>query len=1245
EEITDPLFNTIRVKNDYVSLQPYELADPNGVISRVAFDALGAVVATGTIGKNGEGDPMQYFKVPYRYWESVALTDYYHEEGPQRLLDMIQDASAVMLYDLWRGVHLKIRDKTTYTTAPQAVLTFTREEHHSTNTHPIIQTKITYFDGLDRELQTKIQAEPDAQGNPRYIDSGWKIYNNKCKPVRQFEPFYAAFPYYESLEDIYRKKLEGQMGCSSVLFYDPLDRQVCVLHPNYTYEKIKFNAWEEQRFDVNDTVDQHPGNDPDIKGYVEKFLDNPQFCFGNAPAAPYITWADLKGMKDRAVQLSWKHRNTPTVAHLDTLGRAYKTVQTHTIDGAERLEYITTNQFDAEGNVLSVTDPRGVKCFEYQYDMTKRPLVVHSTDAGKKTMIPDVAGLPLWTTDAMQTQILTEYDALRRPTEVWVKKKNDKDYFLAGATVYGEAKSKTSRRGMFRRALQETDYFRGKVWKVYDGAGMVENTSFDFKGNILENKRSLIDSQTITTPEWTLRRSADPLQETSVIQGKNFGWGKTFVTQSAFDALNRVVSVTLPDGTVQQPAYNPSNLLKSVTVQGKPFVEHIAYNAKGQREQITYGNGVITRYTYEQETYRLMHLYSARKNEEVLQDLNYSYDPAGNILEIRDEAVKTIWCNNQQVDGVHQYQYDSLYRLIFATGREHEANNCSDNGTTQRFKKDKCIPLPQNAGNALALRRYAETFAYDPAGNLLLRKRSAGTYSEYDPLMPGSVCNIEQGYAPDSNRIVRSKGMDMHHDANGNLLDLFGEDTMIWDYRNQLVQVRVQVNNKSIDKYAYYQYDAQGNRIRKYNAQNGEERIYIGGYEYYTKGNDTLETVHVMDDKNRMAILEKPNGGKEVVRYQLNNHLGSGTLELAGDDAAHLIAYEEYYAYGGTACFAACDSDEYSLKRYRYSGKERDEESGLYYYGARYYAPWMGRWCSCDPAGAKAGLNTFLFVKNNPIILIDIFGLSDSEYLKDNIKQTVSDISNDTLETGKSIVNGLYDYGKNIGDSLSKGEYSEAIAKSLKVDALADSHLNYTTHGSTNSEAAGLIVGDIIGTNNLMEAYTGEKLNGTQLSELDRNMLAVSGLTKIALTSLSVAGGIQKIGDFVPKHPSNYPKSNIIQHNKLDMIPKSAPGSDTIVLGHYKLSYAVGPNNEIVKGVVNNTLENILMPAAEKLGGKTLSHLPYGLEHMLPSIHSADRIIFFTSSQGLKGLTASEMTLIQSNKALLEKTIFVTGAM
>ena len=153
--------------------------------------------------------------------------------------------------------------------------------------------------------------------------------------------------------------------------------------------------------------------------------------------------------------------------------------------------------------------------------------------------------------------------------------------------------------------------------------------------------------------------------------------------------------------------------------------------------------------------------------------------------------------------------------------------------------------------------------------------------------------------------------------------------------------------------------------------QNGtrkNERIYLGGFEVYREydGNGTSvslerETLHVMDDKQRIALVETRTQGNDgspaqLIRYQFGNHLGSAILEL--DDQAQIISYEEYYPYGSTSYQAGRSAAEVSLKRYRYTGKERDEESGLTIMG-RGITRRGWEVDNCDPAGTAGGMNLY----------------------------------------------------------------------------------------------------------------------------------------------------------------------------------------------------------------------------------------------------------------------------------------------
>jgi len=109
------------------------------------------------------------------------------------------------------------------------------------------------------------------------------------------------------------------------------------------------------------------------------------------------------------------------------------------------------------------------------------------------------------------------------------------------------------------------------------------------------------------------------------------------------------------------------------------------------------------------------------------------------------------------------------------------------------------------------------------------------------------------------------------------------------------------------------------------------------------------------------------------IRYQYDNHLGSACLEL--DTTANMISYEEYHPFGTTSYRSGSSEVEVSLKRYKYVGKERDEETGLYYYGARYYAGWIARFVSVDPLQEKyPELTPFQYASNRPITMIDVDG-------------------------------------------------------------------------------------------------------------------------------------------------------------------------------------------------------------------------------------------------------------------------------
>ena len=207
-----------------------------------------------------------------------------------------------------------------------------------------------------------------------------------------------------------------------------------------------------------------------------------------------------------------------------------------------------------------------------------------------------------------------------------------------------------------------------------------------------------------------------------------------------------------------------------------------------------------------------------------------------------------------------------------------------------------------------------------------------------------------------------------------------------WDYADRMHHAPLLGTAGDV----FFTYDGAGQRVRKVlrpgtGSTTLTERIYIGGWETFrSRSGGTItspvtteiQTLHVMDDKRRIAMVEIKITASSTTgplwRFQLTNLIDSAVMEL--DPQGRVISYEEYHPYGSTAFRSSDASSEVSPKRYRFTGKERDEETGLYYHGARYYIPWLGRWTAADPAGFVDGPNLYLYASANPITLSDPSG-------------------------------------------------------------------------------------------------------------------------------------------------------------------------------------------------------------------------------------------------------------------------------
>jgi RHS repeat-associated protein len=1029
---------------DYRVLQPQLVMDPNRNRSAVIFDALGLIVGTAMMGKPEEslGDLLDGFIADL---PDAVVQD--HLTNP--LVDphaILQEATTRLVYDL------SAYQRTQAQPNPQAAVIYTlARETHSADLALAQRSKIqhtfSYTDGFAREIQKKTQAEPgpaprrDGDGkimltpdgqpeltasdvNPRWVGSGWMVFNNKRKPVRQYEPFFT---------DTHHFEFDLKIGVSPVLFYDPAERVVATLHPNHTWEKIVFNSWRRESFDTNDCVlIADPRADADVGDFFRRL---PQAEFlpswhalrtdpANALAASQ-KWPDpaARDAEKLAAEKSAVHAGTPAVFHADPLGRAFLTIAhnrfkySNTPPADPPLEefHSTRVRFDIAGNEREVIDAQGRGVSRYHYDVPGNRIHQANMEAGERWMLNDATGKKLYAWDSRGQRLRTSYDPLRRPADLLLQAGADVE-MVVERSVYGES-----------RPMPEASNLRGQRFQILDQAGAVANASYDFKGNLLRSQRQLARS---VGPDVGRPAYSTSVDWSGVVQFE----AETFSTAIRYDALNRPTQSIAPHSdqpgakiNVIQPVYNDANLLEQVHVwlnqDAEPVtvldptsadlhaVTDIDYNAKGQRTRIdqdTVDSGRISAsYIYDGETFRLTNLYTRRGVDPLtragmgfpgdcenplpppatiaapenppqgkgcgLQNLHYSYDPAGNVTSIRDDAQQPVYFRNQRVTASAYYTYDATYRLIEASGREHLGQ--AGGSPIAHSYNDVLRTRVPHPGDGNAMGTYLERYVYDLAGNLLeMQHRGSDpanpgwtrTYSYAEPslLEAGKISNrLSSTAIADLTETYSAAGDG--YDAHGNLLRMPHLHAMQWSFNDHLQMTQRQaVNAGDVDgaqhqgEKTYYVYDSSGQRVRKVTELGGQvqdERLYLGGFEIYRRpGASPLarETLHIMDDKQRIALVETRTQGNDpapalMVRYQFSNHLGSACLEL--DDHAQIISYEEFTPYGSSA-YQAVRSQTETPKRYRYTGKERDEQSGFCYHGARYYAPWLGRWTSPDPA-------------------------------------------------------------------------------------------------------------------------------------------------------------------------------------------------------------------------------------------------------------------------------------------------------
>jgi len=942
--IRDPLGNDTTIQygdNDDYHLLPSRVTDANDLETQANYDYRVLQVKQVT---DPNCNRTAYTYTPNGLLSSVSVMG----KSSESVGDTLAEPSLKYEYDFLAFVN---------TAQPVSVHTVKRESHINDTDISLPKRNDTiesveYSDGFGRRLQARGQAEdlifgdstfgdggfdPDQsqpvgdaigqlrdQANPsRVIVSGWQVYNNKGLVVEKYESFFSEGWGYLPPTDV-------QCGQKIINYYAPRGQQIRTVFPNQSEQLIVQGV----PTDINDPLSYEPTP-------WEVYTYDPN---------------DNAGRSHSAVSTAYQtHWNTPTSVKVDALGRIIGTVQRNGDDPITQW-YRTESTYDIRGNLLSVTDSLNRLAFEYVYDLLDNALRIQNLDLGVRRRFQNAAGNLVEQRDSKGALILNSYDNLNRPIRKWARDKSDESVTLRECLIYGDSADS----GLtVAQALNNN--LLGNLYHHYDDAGLLEISRYDFKGKILEQSRRTIRDDVVlgvfpsASVNWQINTFRVDWQHPS---GSDLNTHAAtlldttaFQTSLQYDALNRVKRMHYPedvDGEQKEllPDYNRAGALESVIMDGDNYVRHIAYNAKGQRTLIAYGNGIMTRHAYDPLTFRLMRMCTEHFTQpdpltyhsygQTLQDMGYEYDLHGNMLSLHDRAQGCgITPQPDQLD--REFTYDPIYRLMSATGRE-----CDLPSSTPPWQDSpRCTDMTKT-------RSYTERYQYDAVGNMgqLKHQINGGGFVRIFSLNAGTdQLDILQIGA----NIFKYK-----YDSNGNLIQENASRFFEWDHSDRLRSFRIQAGNSEPSIYTHYLYDAAGQLVKRITRKSGMTvncTVYINDlFEYHQEqsGGITLSNniLHIMDNEKRIAMrrIGNPFSGDTgpAFQYLLGDHLGSSHLDI--DQIGAWTNREDYTPFGETSF------GSFAKKRYRFTGKERDDHSGLYYYGARHYSPSLARWLSCDPA-------------------------------------------------------------------------------------------------------------------------------------------------------------------------------------------------------------------------------------------------------------------------------------------------------
>ena len=627
-----------------------------------------------------------------------------------------------------------------------------------------------------------------------------------------------------------------------------------------------------------------------------------------------------------SVDPSQDHLGTPLVLNSDGLQRLVAVIE-HVKVGDVLAAWQTRYVHDINDKLAGILDSQG-NLRVMRHDGLGRLIVLHDVNRGRLRFAFDAADNVTETLDAKGQRITYRYDGINRMVS---EDSHDEHQLLSSGRSY-DARQPISKRNRpdvlftYEEPAGPIDLGNGESIHASNTRGFLasvsdlsgeEHISYDSRGRVA----------------WQVKRIGSGNAELTAYH--------TILTH---DSSDRLIGIEYPDGVRVSYRYDARSRTKYVdSPQLGIIVADQTYTAAGLREGIAFGNGALSSRTYDPRLRPSVIATYSPQEEAPFLDYRYRYDGASNVLGIEDRRPSAI--RAQRFDNSQEFTYDDLFRLKSAA---YETGHLS--------------------------------FAYDPIGNLTERRFIASVGAPVDsPAAAGRI--YHGGPAGSGGRIGRSgnepgpqapSSDETDHtytyDANGNLTQL-GDMTLMWDFKDRLVAA------EDLMFRAEYVYDYAGRRIIKRimkgtPSQRGPpvETRYVSKYFEVAAGNAQR---YVFDGATRLARAVQ-DGGLLFYHHDL-----VASTDALSDASGALIQSNAFFPFGATRTrYSRGLSREGVAPEYLFAQKERDPETGLSSFSARYLAPALARFTRVDPAiialpqealETPQLLNGYAFAANNPL--------------------------------------------------------------------------------------------------------------------------------------------------------------------------------------------------------------------------------------------------------------------------------------